>query len=261
MNAIDILNLVGCAFLLLSVIQIIAAVKAQRGLGMAAIRQMSRVSMGGGKALLLLGGLVGLASAILQPVLSDWIPPLPPLLTIGLSLIALNGACLPPTFLFLAASQAGGFSLANEIQFTIAPLKIVHLLDSFQAGAVVGDALHQSEYRVATDGQRAVRTLSKISPVIIVDIRELTLNVYLEVVHLAEARLHNRVFLIAERAQAPAEISRLCHQFGVRICVVTPELLEAALSQIGWTVLFRSVGNVFRFLELKILNIAAASSK
>ena len=134
---------------------------------------------------------------------------------------------------------------------------MVHLLDSFQAGAVVGDSLRHSKYRVASDWQRAVRTLSNISPVIIVDMRELTLNVYREIVHLVEAGLHSQVFLIAERAQAPAEVSRLCHKFGVRICIVTPELLGLALTRIGWTILFRSVGNVFRYIELKMMDIAA----
>jgi hypothetical protein len=261
MDAQNLLNIVGCLFLLMFGIQVLTTIRSHQRFSIAAVRQMTQVSMGGGKALLLFGGVLGLASALLQPVLSDWIPPLPPLMMIGVSLLALNGACLPPTFLLLAASQTGGFSFANDVQLSVAPLKMVHLLDSFQAGAIVGDALHQSEYRVSSNWQRAVRTLSRISPVIIVDVRELTPNVYREIVRLVETGLHSRVFLIAEKAQAPTDVARLCHQFGVRICVVTPELLEAALGRVGWTVLFRSVGNVFRFLELKMLNIAATHSR
>lgn len=255
MSARSILDIVGCLFLLMFALQVFTTVRAHRGLSGRAIRYMSRVSLGGVKSLLLIGGLVGLMSAIFQPLFMEWIPPLPPFLIIGVSLLALNGACLPPTFLFLAASREGGVSLASELQFTVAPLKIVHLLDSFQAGPIVGDSLHHSEYRVSSDWQRAVRILSGISPVIIVDIRDLTPNVYREVAHLVKARLHSKTFLIAESAQAPAEVSRLCNQYGVRICVVTPQLLKLALNRIGWTVLSQPVGNIYRFLELRMLSL------
>lgn len=136
MSAKNILDVVGCLFLLMFAIQVITTVKAHRGLNWKAIRQMSQVSMGGAKALMLFGGLAGLALALLQPVLSDWIPPFPPLLIIGVSVLALNRACLPPTFLFLGASQAGGFSLATDLLLTVAPLKIVHLLASRDAGGL-----------------------------------------------------------------------------------------------------------------------------
>jgi hypothetical protein len=261
MNATSILDVVGGLFLLIFVLQVVATVKAHRGLSGKAFRQMTRVSLGGAKALLLICGLGGLASSALQPFLSDWIPPFSPLLVIGGSLLALNAACLPPTFLFLAASKEGGFSLASELQFAVPPLKMVHLLDSFSAGSVLGESLHPSEYRVASDWQRAVRSLAAISPVIIVDVRNLTPNVHREVIHLVEAGMHNKAFLVAESAQAPAEVSRLCAQSGARICVVTPHLLRLALGGVGWTVLFRSPGGVYRLLELKMQNIAQASSR
>ncbi|OGF63824.1 MAG: hypothetical protein A2Y62_03535 [Candidatus Fischerbacteria bacterium RBG_13_37_8] len=115
MSAKNVLNVVGCLFLLMFALQAFTTVKANRELVWKAIRKMLMVSLGGAKALLLIGGIIGLAYPIFQLLLSDWIPPFPPLFTIGVSLLALNGACLPPTFLFLAASQGAGFSLAHEI--------------------------------------------------------------------------------------------------------------------------------------------------
>jgi len=82
MSAKNTLDIVGCLFLLMFGIQVFTTIKAHRGLSSRAIRQMAQVSMGGVKALLLFGGVAGLASALLQPVLSDWIPPFPPLLVL-----------------------------------------------------------------------------------------------------------------------------------------------------------------------------------
>jgi hypothetical protein len=255
MSAKLILDIGGCLFLLVFALQIFTTIKARGGLR--GIRQVTRVSLRGVKALLLIGGVLALVSAICQPLLVDLFPPFPPLLIIGASLLALNAACLPPTFLFLGASQEGGFSLASDLQYAVTPLKIMHLLDSRQAGPIVGEHLHQFEYRVTHDWQRAVRALSGLTPVIIVDIRVLTPNVYREVVQLIEARLHNRVFLVVDAAHAPAAISRLCHQSGVRICVVTSELLQGALRGIGWTLITCHVGDIHRFIELRMLSIAA----
>jgi len=255
-----ILNLVGCLFLLVFAVQAFAEVKTHRGFSTKAILQMAKVSLSGVKVFLLIGGVIGLISVIFQPLLLDWIPPLPPLFVIGISLLALSGTCLPPTFLFLAASQESGFSLASEFSATVAPLKMVHLLDTFDAGALVATSLNHSDYRVVNDWQRTVRKLSNISPVIIVDIRKLTPNVCRELAHLAEAKLHNKTFLVAESAQAPAEVSRLCNQSGVRFYVVTPQLLELALNRIGWIVLLQPVNNLSSFLEQRMLKIAQAYS-
>ncbi|MGD0789177.1 MAG: hypothetical protein ABR898_14435 [Terracidiphilus sp.] len=259
MSAKNLLDVLGCMFLLMSAIQMFMTAKTHRGFIWKSIRLTSQVSLGGAKVLLLIGGLIGLASAVLQPLLSDWIPPLPALLVIGASLLALNGACQPPTFLFLAASRERGFLLASDIELLVPPLKLVHLLNSFEAGVFVGDSIHYSEFRVSNNWQQAVRTFSVVSPAIIVDIRELTSNVYQEIVHLAEAGLHNRVFLVADGARAPEEISRLCQMLGIRICIVSPQLLRNGLSRIGWTVLFHRVDSVFHFLEARMVKIADAS--
>src|SRR4030042_2094018 len=92
MSAKNVLNVVGCLFLLMFALQAFTTVKANRELVWKAIRKMLMVSLGGAKALLLIGGIIGLAYPIFQLLLSDWIPPFPPLFTIGVSLLALNGA-------------------------------------------------------------------------------------------------------------------------------------------------------------------------
>jgi hypothetical protein len=256
MSAGNVLNVIGCLFLVGFVIEVVTTAKTHPGSIWKSTQLTLQVSMGGPKGLLFIGGILGLALTLFQPILSDWLPPIPALLSVGVSLLALNGACLPPTFLFLAASREPGFLLASDVQISVAPLKIVHLLNSFEAGPAVGESIHRSEYRVADNWQRAVRTLSAISPVIIVDIRELTPNVYTEIIHLVETGLHYRVFLVADGARAPKQVSRLCHRMAVRICIVTPQLLQLALSGIGWTVLFHRVDSVFRFLEADMLDIA-----
>jgi hypothetical protein len=244
MRSSVIFDTIAVFFFLLFAIQILVTAKAYGGLPTKALWAMTRVTIRGPKVLLLVSGILGLFDSLFQPLLSSWIPPFPRLFLAGLSLVALNGACLPPTVLYLAASKAKGFSLASELQFSIAPLKIVHLLDTFQAGAILGDQLHQSEFRVGANWQKAVRTFSEITPLIIVDGRVVTEPILQEITHILNSGLHNRTFFVADETGGVPALSCLTLPREAKLQIATSQQLLSGLKGLGWKVLSFSGRNL-----------------
>ena len=195
---------------------------------------MTSISLRSGKAMLLFGGIVVLFCSIFQSLLSSWIPPFPAVLTTGLGLTALGGACLPPGIFYLSASKPSGFSFVYNLMFAIAPMKVTHLLNTFESGAILGDQIHMSEYRVNQGWQMAVRNLSNIAPLIILDARIITPNVRKEVQFVinSENRLKT-IFITEEDGSSPA-FSYLESLNDGCIFTLPPKAAIESLQGIGW---------------------------
>ncbi|HEX7181498.1 MAG TPA: hypothetical protein VF756_06615 [Thermoanaerobaculia bacterium] len=252
MTSSSILDIAGGLFLLIFGVQVVTTIKTHGGPLWRAVREMTRVTLRGPKALLLIGGVVGLMNALFQQLAPSWVPPIPPLLLIGISLVALNGACLPPAILYLAASRASGFSFASELQIAVAPLKVVHMLQSFEAGAILGDEIHESEYRVRANWQQAVRALSTIAPLIIVDGRVPSASVRQEIRHIIDSGLHDRTFFIADEHGALPALSEVSLPRAMDLRIATSEQLLEALRGLWWSLFSSRTRGMVQYLETRM---------
>lgn len=237
----SILNITGSLFLLLFSIQVFTTVRAYGKMPPKAVMGMMQVTLRSSKLILLVGAILGFFLVLFEPLLASWFPPFPKLFLTGLSLVALNGACLPPTFLYLAASRAKAFSLTSDLQLAIAPLKIVNLIDTIQAGVIPGDQIHQSDYRVSGNWQKAVKTLSRITPIIIVDGRITTQPLIQEITYIINSGLYKRTFFIGDETGKVPALSCLNLPRDIFPQIVTSQKLIKALKGIGFKfLLFQS---------------------
>lgn len=260
MNGIIFLNIVGGISLIFFSIQVLTTVNVYGKFPTKAVKEMMRVTLRSPKLLLFVAAILGLFDSLFQPFLSSWIPPFPRLLITGLSLIALNGACLPPTFLYLAASNAKAFSLMSDLQFAIAPLKIVHMLETFQAGAVPGDQINQSGYRVSGNWQQAVRSLAEITPLIIVDCRVVTESVIQETDYILKSGLHDRTFFVADDIGRVPTLSYLNLPQNTKLNILTSQQLINTLQRIGWKFLLSNKKNLVQHVNGKLKDYTEENS-
>jgi hypothetical protein len=115
MSGSNLLDIFGLMLILVFMMQLFAVVRVYKRSVLKSILVMTSVSLRSGKVLLLFGSIVVLFCAFFESLLSSWIPPFPQILSTGLGLVALGGACLPPGIVYLAASQASGFSFVHEL--------------------------------------------------------------------------------------------------------------------------------------------------
>ena len=252
----NLLNVFGSLCIFLFMAQLIAVIRIYKGGILKSIRVMTSVSLQSGKAFLLFGGTVALFSSVFQDLLSSWIPPFPPVLLIGLGMVALGGACLPPGIFYLSASEPSGFTFVHSLMFAIAPMKVTHLLNSFEAGAILGDQVHMSEYRVTKRWQEAVRSLCNIAPLIVLDSRIITPYV-LEEVRLilnSENRLKT-IFLTEEdgSSQIFTLMARGVLNNDGFLFTLSPKAAAASLNGVGWRSLIRGKNAINELIETGFL--------
>jgi hypothetical protein len=120
--------------------------------------------------------------------------------------------------------------------FAVAPIKVAHLLNSFEAGAIFGDQIHMSEYRVADRWGEAVRRLCDIAPLILLDSREVTLPVLQEIQYILESGKRCRTVFITEDNGAMPALHSFEDGF---VFTLTPKAAIASFSGLGWKILFR----------------------
>ena len=217
---------------------------------------MVTFSARGRKALLMIGGLYGLmtaaAAALFPEATSGWIPPFPRVFQCGVSVVALFAGCLPPAFLFLGASQQPAISLLSKISFATAPLKLVHMIESIDAGAVIHEAIGEYDYRVRDDWQNAVRMVSEIAPIILLDLRVLSKSVIDEILHISSSRMQKKTFYIVEERIIIPELRAVLTFPGVWSHLLTPQQMVNVLGGIGCGFLFvRGIG-LQRYLENRV---------
>lgn len=218
-------------------LQLVATLRAHHGLPRRAVREMTEVTLGG-RTLLLFAGLLALLDALLEPLLSDWIPPLPRPLLLGMGLLALDAACLPPTVLYLATSSGVASLLYSEVMLAVAPLKTVQLLDPSKAGFGADSTIHRTGYRVRRDWQAAVRKLCAITPLIIVDARVPSDGLSEEISHLVDSGLHHRsLFISNDDGDLPAlRFVRLPP--AIVLVTARPQELVSTLRGLAWRCLW-----------------------
>src|ERR1043165_1087601 len=196
-----ILDVAGFLFLLIAAFQFVATLRAYGSLPKRAVAIAIRTTLKSSKIFLLLAAIISLMSATLQPLMPSWIPPFPFLLQVGVAFIGINAACLPPTILYLATSKPEGVSLGSDLVFTVAPLKLTHLLDLFYSDAPLAErnSIEESEYRVTTNWQKTVTDLCEIVPLIIVDARIITPAIISEIDYILNSGLEKRTFFVANQ--------------------------------------------------------------
>lgn len=249
----NLLDIIGLLFILLFMAQLIAVIRIYKGGILKSIRIMASVSLRSGKAFLLFGGTIALFCSIFQSLLSSWIPPFPPVLLTGLGLVALGGACLPPGLIYLGASQSSGFFFVQKLMSAIAPMKVTHLLNSFEAGAILGDQVHQSEYRVTKGWQEAVRSLCNIAPLIILDSRIITPYVLEEVQHILNSDNKHRTIFLSEKDGSSPILKFLDDSHNGFVFTLTPEAAVASLNGVGWRSLIRGRKAINEMIETGFL--------
>jgi hypothetical protein len=217
-------------------LQLLATRAAFGHLFLASTATMIRVTLRGRKIILLVAGLSGLITASLQSQIS-WIPPFPPLLLTGFSLLALNGACLPPAVLYLGVSRRDGWVLTKPLQRTVAPLKFIHLLDSsLEINPSTRREVRRSEFRVwrKADWQHIVRQLSGIAPIVIVDARNKTASLEHEIKQIIRSGFDGRTFFLSDPIGRCKALSGVEIPSTVRLHVTTPDRMIHSLRRIGW---------------------------
>ncbi len=239
------LNVLGGGCMFFAALEVVATAKAG-SLSARSIRRTARIALAGGKVMILACAIL----LLIQPLTFPGF--FPPLLSPGLSFILFNRVLLPPSLLFLGSSDPQAFTLFSMINENIKPLKTVHLLDHLKAGYAVGEALRQDGNRVGDDWQRAVTALMTVTPLIVIDARNVTRNLFAEISYAIGAGLQDRVFLVASSRDSLWTIEQLCLRRKVRLRVVTPEQLAGAIARFGWSVMFRRVGTLARHLESTI---------
>ena len=233
-TTLDILTMV---FLVIFGLQVVATRAAFGSLFLASSATMIRVTLRGPKVLLLICGVLGLLGASFQPQYPPGIPPFPPLLLAALSLLALNGACLPPAVLYLAASRRDSWTLVWPLQRAAVPLKFVHLLDSsLEIQAFTRSQVRQTGFRVwsKADWQLVVRQLSGIAPIVIVDGRAETPSLIHEIHQIIKSGFHRRTFFLCDRHGKCKALSKIDPQGATNLRLTTPERLLRSLHGIGW---------------------------
>lgn len=234
---------------MLFIAQLFAVIRVYKGSTLKSIGIMTSITLRSGKALLLFGGTVELFCSIFQSSLSSWIPPFPVVLTTGLGMVALGGACLPPGIFYLSASKPSGFTLVYSLMFAIAPMKVTHLLNTFEAGAILGDLIHMSEYRVTKGWQEAVRTLCNIAPLIILDSRVITPHVLKEVQLILNSENKFRTIFITEDDGSSPILTYLDSLHNGYFFTLPPEAAVASLKGVGWRVLIRGKEAIDELIE------------
>lgn len=249
MSGSELLNIFGLLLILLFIAQLFTVIRVYKGSILKSIGIMTSIALRSGKALLLFGGTVALFCSIFQSSLSSWIPPFPAVLTTGLGLVALGGACLPPGIFYLSASKPSGFVFVYDLMFAIAPMKVTHLLNTFESGAILGDQVHMSEYRVTKGWQKAVRTLCNIVPLIILDARIITPHVLEEVQLILNSENKLRTIFITEEDGSSPAFSYLEALYDGFIFTLPPKAAIATLKGIGWRSLIRGKKAIDELIE------------
>lgn len=109
-----------------------------------------------------------------------------------------------------------------------APLKLVHLLHSIQAGPTEVDILQPAEYRVAQGWHQAVRKLAAYAPIIILDLRAMTRPVELEFVHIVRSDLYKKtIFLMTDQQTLPILLRHSVPE-GISRFIADPSVLPEA---------------------------------
>jgi hypothetical protein len=234
MNLKTALDILTALCLIVFGLQVLATRAAFGSLFLVSTATMARVTLRGPKILLLICGLQGLLLAAFHP---SWAPPFPPMLMTGLSLLVLNGACLPPAVLYLGVSRRDGWMLAGPLQRAVVPLKFIHLLDS----SLEIDPFSRTEARMTgfrvwpkVDWRPVVRELAGIAPVLIVDGRTESPSLTHEIDQIIKSGFQRRVFFLGDARGNCRALSKIGAHVGTMIHVTTPDRLIRSLRGIGW---------------------------
>jgi hypothetical protein len=254
MMAKYILDVVGLLFLFAFGVQVLATLRAYGSLPARAVLITIRTSLRSSKLFILLASIAVLFGSIFQPIMSSWIPPLPPLLEVGGALIGLNIACLPPTVLYLASSTPEGILLGNDLLGTVAPLKLINFLESFHSEAPLAERenIRPSSYRVSGNWEKTVMDFCEFVPLIIVDTRVMTAPVIAEINHILNSGLEQRTFFVAGQHGVEPALLYIGMLLKRKIQISTPSELVFALRRIGFKTLVSGQQNLPQSVRKKL---------
>lgn len=246
------------------VVVALVTMKVFRGIPIRAIVATTIIACRGAKLFIVLPSILFLTQSMFPDLLSHWIPPFPRAIESAIALFALCTTCLPPAFLFLAASNEPSLALLHTFQRSVSPLRVVHLLNIstperlLEAGANSayanrGKELNYDRFRVRRTWQTAVRRFSHIAPAIIVDARIITPAVAEELHHLVGQKLCERTFLVVSQLDSPFADTPAFRDLGrAPFHFVSVAAFQRALPLLGWCWLASSSSGLVAFLARQI---------
>jgi len=178
-------DLITIALLGFTLIQWFATIRMYRFLPRNAIKRMMQLAWRTVKAFLVGSSLLAMLGAVGIVLLPDRFEPLPvslfSQLTFGLCVISF--VYLPPSILLLGVSDQTNAGLYYEVMCAALPLKLVHMLNDFNFGAIHGGPLNYFRYRALpiADWKAVISDLMLMAPIIVMDIRIVTKPVLDEV--------------------------------------------------------------------------------
>ena len=237
------LDFFAIALLAATLVQWLATIRAYRRLSLELIWQMVRLALRTIKVFLLIVGLFGIFGAIGSLLLPDYFLPLPFLYQFALGFSAVTSVCLPPSVLLLGASKARNAGLYNEIMWGIAPLKLTHMLNDFEFGAVHGEPLHQFSYRAlpSASWEAIVHQFMESVPIVVIDTRTTTPSVLRETRILLSSSLRSKTIFIVESSRGSSAAMLVRSSMNdplLPICAVTPNQLAPFLKNVRNRLLF-----------------------
>jgi len=231
------LDLFAAGLILLAIVQWTGTIRAYHGVRPRLVYDLVRMTVGTVKLLLLLSGLLGVASAFVALFAPDLLPNLGFGVQLASGLYALTWLSLPPTVLLLASSSPAYARLYNDLVSAVPPLRLAHLIYDFHFGAVQGHALRNLSLRTMPelDWRKVVLRLMVSVPLVVIDVREWSPHVRWECQQVFELGLQDKtVFLVESSSHADALLaiqSAAGYAIGP-VCVVDASTGPALLKQL-----------------------------
>lgn len=176
------------------------------------------------KIIMLISSCALLLVGLFRDTIGDLLPPFPRMIMIGSGALWAIKICMPPSVLFLSASQDKGRTLLRDIQSACIPLKVSHLLTRITPEA---QSVNEDQYRVFFNWEAAVENFSAISPLILVDARAITSHVYHEVKKSLQGHLVKKTIYVVDRPGPDSIFYLLLREleYSDDVLVTTPELI------------------------------------
>lgn len=266
MDASSILDFIGECALFLSVIRAVTVINVGGWRCWRSIALMMGISLRGPQLFIVASAIMilifTLTSAFTSPIRSFATP----LFDFGVASYLLVRIWSPPAILYLSASKRRGFGLLIRLRFLASPLKVAHLLIIYPHVSLIGHFIVRlvvfglDEYRVFWNWQNAVRSLSQVASIIIIDARTPSPALTEELTHNASAGLNHRTFIVYdehgldERGCVPG-LGGISYPLYSELRLVPSIQFPEAMAGLWWSWLTSRRINLPQLLENRILKV------
>lgn len=263
MTNLQIINIVGLCFISYSLIQWFSGIRFSSKFSFKELKTFLSITLRSKKVFAFIAGFSLILGSISQLFAPGLLPPFPILLVIGLSLIAINISCLPPSILFLGTSRPKGYGMIQKFDFLVPPLKIIHFLSTDWLNVYEFERLNQNNFRVFKDWKPIVKSLCFISPLIVIDTREVSNSVLEECNIIFSNKLHHKTIFISDNIGRTPVLDEMSNLPNDRLNILTLNNCARFLKGVGWSgtrLLLGSYSIKNHFLKIKFFSKKILSS-